>query len=615
VLFFVANDGTHDQELWRSNGTAAGTFMLRDINPTGASLPEILASARGVLYFTVRDANYRPELWMTDGTVGGTMPVSSPENMTTTRSSSPIFFGGFDAGHGTELWKSDGTAGGTAMVKDIAGTDSSGPKYLTNVNGTLFFTAVDADLTRGLWKSDGTAAGTQFLTPIRTDYEPHRPDNELLAVGNTLYFTQPDRYRGWELWKSDGTPEGTVLIKDISTAPSFGLSRARPIQNLTAVGDIVFFTADDGHLNHGQELWKSDGTADGTMLVKDILAGGDGSNPHSLIDFNGELYFAASDSSGHGELWRSDGTGAGTVIVRGFGYFGYVGAPAIVVGGTLYFAAFEAGTGYELWKSDGSPNGTMLVSDIVPGTDGSYPRLFENANGRLFFWTGSEPYSSNALWITDGSAKGTVRLRSLKPIEFSDERPDVNFAAMGGNLYFAAHEAGGDTALWKSDGTVDGTSVVADVAPRWLAAAQDKLYFYAADGAHGGELWVSDGSATGTAMFVDILAGSDSASPRHLTAVNGNLFFSANDGVHGTELWVLPRTLVAGDIDFDGRRTIADISDLVNALTDLNTYQSSESLSDGDLLAIADANKDGRADNKDVQSLIVSLANSIAVSG
>jgi ELWxxDGT repeat protein len=279
----------------------------------------------------------------------------------------------------------------------------------------------------------------------------------------------------------------------------------------------------------------------------------------------------------------------------------------------LYFSAFEEQTGYELWKSDGSMSGTVLVSDIAPGPDGSFPRLFENVSGRLLFWTGNGPYagSSNALLITDGTAEGTVRLKSLAPIEFGGEQPDVNFAVVGDNLYFAAYGDSGDIRLWKSDGTVDGTVVAANLTPYWLAAAQGRLYFSASDDAHGGELWVSDGSATGTVMVEDIFPGTDSSSPVRITAVNGDLFFGTNDGVHGTELWMLPRRIVPGDIDLDGQSSVADVSVLMNAVSDLNAYEDRKSLSSQDLLAVADTNRDGMVNNADIQSLIVRLANDI----
>ncbi|MBR9970881.1 ELWxxDGT repeat protein [Magnetospirillum sulfuroxidans] len=66
----------------------------------------------------------------------------------------------------------------------------------------------------------------------------------------------------------------------------------------------------------GTELWKSDGTAVGTVMVKDICPGSLGSNPTYLLNINGTLYFAASDGTNGRELWKSDGTAVGTVMVK-----------------------------------------------------------------------------------------------------------------------------------------------------------------------------------------------------------------------------------------------------------------------------------------------------------
>ena len=131
----------------------------------------------------------------------------------------------------------------------------------------------------------------------------------LTAVGDTLYFRANDGTNGNELWKSDGTNSGTVLVNDIYN----GYSSSNP-QLLTAVGDALYFRADDG--TNGNELWKSDGTNSGTVMVKDIYNGYSSSSPAYLTAVGNTLYFSASDGMNGNELWKSDGTEAGTVMVR-----------------------------------------------------------------------------------------------------------------------------------------------------------------------------------------------------------------------------------------------------------------------------------------------------------
>jgi ELWxxDGT repeat protein len=140
---------------------------------------------------------------------------------------------------------------------------------LTDVQGKLFFTANDGTTGQELWSSDGTRAGTVLVKDIR----PGAYDSDsrsLTAVGGTLFFTARDGVHGRELWKSDGTEGGTVLVKDI--LPGAGTTYGDEPGQLTALGGTVFLGADDGV--KGAELWKSDGTDAGTVLVKDINAGG-----------------------------------------------------------------------------------------------------------------------------------------------------------------------------------------------------------------------------------------------------------------------------------------------------------------------------------------------------
>jgi len=139
------------------------------------------------------------------------------------------------------------------------------------------------------------------------------------------------------------------------------------------VNGTLFFNAITA--TDGAELWKSDGTTAGTVMVKDIALGANGSNPWFLTNLNGTLFFTAQRYVGDYELWKSDGSGAGTVLVKDIvpGDIGSIPRDFAPVGATLYFGADDGIDGLELWQSDGTEAGTYEVGDINPGIPGSSP--------------------------------------------------------------------------------------------------------------------------------------------------------------------------------------------------------------------------------------------------
>jgi ELWxxDGT repeat protein len=83
------------------------------------------------------------------------------------------------------------------------------------------------------------------------------------ALGNRVYFSGHDELHGFELWTSDGTAEGTHMVKDIYPGPMGTVEDIYP--RFARLGKELYFSASDGV--HGQELWKTDGTAEGTVLA------------------------------------------------------------------------------------------------------------------------------------------------------------------------------------------------------------------------------------------------------------------------------------------------------------------------------------------------------------
>jgi ELWxxDGT repeat protein len=203
----------------------------------------------------------------------------------------PVAFSAHD-GSGWGWWRSDGTAAGTRLVKRISVGE------VLNVGGTVFLSADDGTLGGELWRSDGTAAGTTLVRDINPT-EGSGP-NALTNLDGTLLFAAHGT-EGNELWKSDGTAAGTVLVRDINpTCVGSECFGSNPYMLARAGGNVFFGAAAD--TNGGYELWKSDGTKDGTVLAQDIKPNG-GSSPLFMTNVGGRLFFSAEDGTHGRELW------------------------------------------------------------------------------------------------------------------------------------------------------------------------------------------------------------------------------------------------------------------------------------------------------------------------
>lgn len=413
TLYFAATSGATGTELWKSDATGLNQQLVRDIVPgTGGSNPAGFITVNGVLYFATN----------------------------------------------TALYRSNGTAAGTTVVKSFFAS----PRQLTNVNGTIFFTVAGGSKGFQLWRSNGTAAGTILLREYapNSNSGPVNGPGSLTNLNGTLYFAANDGTTGVELWKSNGTVAGTVLVKDIfpgsSTDPNApGVNSSSP-RDITSFNGRIYFGATNGV--NGAELWRSDGTAAGTVLVKDLLdlpaepGVGFGSNPNRFRVVNNSLYFVASiEPQGLDRVFRTDGTAGGTVVVGGPSAQGGFGKEAFIttfenVNGTLYYASLaqENFTGF-ITKLHKIVDGVdQTVKDYPQGDDYVEIGNFTNVNGTLYY-TAFEIASGNEIWRTSGGQP--ERLTELVPGAGSTHPYDL--FNIGNVLYFRSSARTGD--LFKFD--------------------------------------------------------------------------------------------------------------------------------------------------------------------
>ncbi len=389
VYFSADGGGGHGEELWVTDGTEAGTELFADLKEPGESGPGEFTPFDGKLYFTAAAGIVGSELWSTDGSPANTEALFDEASVGELRPSGErLFMSGYAGATGFEVYAHDG--GGTELVKDIAlGNPSGYVNQLTGLAGRAVFAADDeGGAGTEPWISDGTEPGTHILEDINPggSSDPY----EMTNVGGVVYFNADDGSHGHELWRTDGTT--TEMLADVKTGPGDSFP-----DEFVALGGKVYFTA--AGPGEGRELWAYDPVLESAARVKDVHPGIPGSQPADLTLYDGRLYFAANDGEHGSELWASDGTEAGTELAADLnpGPEGSLVERLTPFGGKLFLVATDKAHGDEPWVSDGTAAGTAIAADVNPGKGGSHV-IFTAALGEQLLFDADDGEHGEELW-------------------------------------------------------------------------------------------------------------------------------------------------------------------------------------------------------------------------
>jgi ELWxxDGT repeat protein len=449
--------------LFPAGSTPAGQAQcaLWEIDPvTGAAEPlakvcagegdfldpnlRVIADTGAVVFF----ADSSGFLWRTDGTSAGTFPLrnveiappsSPPGSSVLGPDGRTLFFSGCTPAAGCEPWRSDGTRQGTRPLGDLlGGAIGSNPTHFTVAGGRVLFT-VDGRI----WSTGGTAADTVLLAQI-----PGASIQGFLSQGSLIYFLALDR------------PGETVQVLETATGrvrrlASFPSDPRNTTVSLRVVAGRLLFVEFDPH-GEAYRIWQVNGEQARPIGPPfDFTLGGD----LSAVAGGRIVFAAARGTSSRQQLWALDPGTKKPHLLQGCpgGCPEPALAPAVVFDGRLYFAVLDAGQGFELWTSDGTAQGTRrFFKNLCPGPCASEPTPLRVALGRLLFSDGA-----GRLWASDGTAAGTVRFAQAPfgPPSFVP----LDFAEINGRIVFTGLDPVSGPQPFRSDLTPEGTEPLSTI--------------------------------------------------------------------------------------------------------------------------------------------------------
>ncbi len=550
------NDGEHGVEPWVTDGTGAGTQLLKDINTETQSLEyEHYTRVGDKVYFVRVDDSGNRALMQTDGTESSTSVVSQIVPHLSVREmvavGDTLFYLLVDSsGQNSELWRSDGTSDGTIQLKTIVtGRDS---EHITNIvafDGKVYFLVIGYLHDVALWESDGTVANTKLVKDIYAGHDSDRGNygNTLVRANGKLFFTGYDDTHGREPWMSDGTAVGTDILSDINE----GTGSSYPSNFIEHDGKVVFLAYD---VDHGTEFWEYNGTD--TLLYLDSEEGRTNSQANYLVSLNGSIFYVKNS-----QIWKISGAPLAASRIDNQPYGGPI-FTMIASGGKLYYSVYKWDSDDELWATDTSDNAEVKISDSFIGND-----TFKAFNDKVYFAT------SDGLYETAGTIASTVQIKAGKVSEiapcgdtlyFSHDRPwmiqggdpqplfstlslatassygGYKLVSIGDKNYFVATQKSSEgnytLELWQTDATQTGTQKILAMdgyEPTGIYAFQDEIYFTGCSDSVC-KLWKSNGTENNITWLADVAAS-------QFMEYNNSLYF--DDASRG-EIWVTDGTSV-----------------------------------------------------------------------
>ncbi|HEX7047722.1 MAG TPA: hypothetical protein VF275_09160 [Gammaproteobacteria bacterium] len=472
-FFFTVETPGSPSQIWRSDGTSAGTAQLTSM-PDGvddmAALGDRIVFIKGRALFSIDGDTRSQELWITNGTQAGTAPIDAAipwddpailEELTPWQGivyfDSPVGLTSTDGSNIEQVIDADGQWVAGANDMTVIGTTSpylamvgklngEGEYRLVTYDGVRFhafeqrpdaFVALDDQLLFVEQELDTgnnavyvQSAADEAPLQIATFIENTDPSTLVMAATASQAFIVQDG----RLWATDGTAAGTREIA--VSEPGFRVDHFR----LATVGNLAVFGATTDA--YGSELWLSDGTAAGTQLALDVHPSGD-STPGCFSRIGKALLFCADDGTHGREPWVFDGTSAQLledINPAGDGY-GNDAAYAIAGASRTIFHANDGEHGPQPWITDGTATGTYLLAAVNDITASGYLNPGSSTGGRHYF-LGSDG-RQEGLWQFDGD--------EFTFLAASDPRREITSFTTGGQTYIAGSgwDANNRMVTWK----------------------------------------------------------------------------------------------------------------------------------------------------------------------